>query len=171
MNLNSAFKSFSANVASSEYLPFAVLILGALCLFLLIIVWREHRRINRMLRGKNSMTLEESLIELAKEIDTLTEFKDESEKYFDTVEKRLRKSTQAIETRRFNAFKGTGAGGNQSFACAFINENGDGLILSSLYSSDRVSVFAKPVQKFISTFELTEEEANALETAKDSLQK
>lgn len=171
MNINTVYKDFSSNISSSDYLPFAVLILATLCILLLCIVWREHRRINKLLRGKNTMTIEDSIIELAKELDTLSDFKEESEKYFEMVEKRLRKSTQAIETRRFNAFKGTGAGGNQSFACAFINENGDGLILSSLYSSDRMSVFAKPVQKFVSTFELTEEETNALETAKDDLQK
>lgn len=112
------------------------------------------------------MTIEESIIELAKELDNLTEFKDRAEEYHKLVEQRLRKSVQSIETKRFNPFKGTGSGGNQSFASAFINENGDGLILSSLYSSDRMSVFAKPVQGFISSFELTEEEQAALEDAK-----
>ena len=111
------------------------------------------------------MTIEDSIIELAKELDNLTEFKDKAEEYHKLVEQRLRKSVQSIETKRFNPFKGTGAGGNQSFASAFINENGDGLILSSLYSSDRMSVFAKPVQGFTSSFELTEEEAAALEDA------
>ena len=171
MDFNTFFSNFSENVTSSGYLPYAVLIIGTLCLLLLCVVWREHRRLNRLLRGKNTMTIEDSIIELAKELDGLTDFREESEKYFEMVERRLRKSNQAIETRRFNAFKGTGAGGNQSFACAFINENGDGLILSSLYSSDRMSVFAKPVEKFISTFELTEEESEALESAKDSLNK
>ena len=167
------FETFLTNLSSNEtvalYMPLAVIILAVLCLLLLCLVWREHRRINRMLRGHNTMTIEESIIEIAKELDMLSDFKEDSEKYFDNVERRLRKSAQAIETRRFNAFKGTGAGGNQSFAVAFLNENGDGLLLSSLYSSDRMSIFAKPVQKFISTFELTEEEANALESAKDKL--
>lgn len=167
--IQTLFKNFSHSVTSSEYLPIFILSLFALCIIMLCLFWREHRRLNRLLRGKNTMTIEESIIELAKELDGLTEFKEESEKYLEMVEKRLRKSTQAIETRRFNAFKGTGGGGNQSFACAFINENGNGLILSSLYSSERMSVFAKPVEKFVSTFELTEEEQNALETAKDNL--
>jgi len=173
MNIQSAFTTFStgplSGIASPQNLPLILAVLIVFCVVMLCIVWREHRRVNRLLRGKNTMTIEESIIELAKELDTLTDFKEESEKYLELVEKRLRKSTQAIETRRFNAFKGTGSGGNQSFACAFINENGDGLILSSLYSSDRMSVFAKPVQKYVSAFELTEEEQHALETAKDSL--
>lgn len=167
--IDTAYNNFSTSV--TEHLPIAFLILLALIFITLCLVWREHRRMNRLLRGKGTMTIEESIIELAKELDVLTDFKDESEKYLEMVEKRLRNSTQAIETRRFNAFKGTGAGGNQSFACAFINENGNGLILSSLYSSDRMSVFAKPVEKFVSTFELTEEEQNALDEAKNRLVK
>jgi hypothetical protein len=139
--------------------------LGLLCIILLGVVIQAHRRITRMLRGNNTMTIEDSIIELAKELDSLTDFKEKAEVYHQLVEQRLRKSVQSIETKRFNPFKGTGAGGNQSFASAFINENGDGLILSSLYSSDRMSVFAKPVQGFASSFELTEEESAALEDA------
>ena len=146
-----------------------IIALSLLCIILLFVVWHAHRRISRILRGKNTLTIEESILELAKELDSLTNFKDRAEEYHKDVEERLRKSVQSIETKRFNPFKGTGTGGNQSFASAFINENGDGLILSSLYSSDRMSVFAKPVQNFTSTFELTEEEAEALENAKNKV--
>ncbi|HEY1036984.1 MAG TPA: DUF4446 family protein [Candidatus Paceibacterota bacterium] len=143
----------------------AIIVLALFCITLLFLFISQQRRITRLLRGNNTITIEDSIIELAKELDTLAEFKSEAEKYFAVIERRLRKSVQAIETKRFNPFKGTGAGGNQSFASAFVNELGDGLILSSLYSSDRVSVFAKPVQKFKSQYELTEEEEQALTDA------
>lgn len=85
------------------------------------------------------------------------------------MNKKIARSAQSVETIRFNPFKGTGSGGNQSFATAILNENGDGVILSSLYSSDRVSIFAKPVAKLTSTHELTEEEAHALKVAATKL--
>ncbi len=144
----------------------AILILVVFCIVLMIVLIMQNRRITRLMRSTKSVSIEDTIIELAREIDTLNEFKEDSEKYLKVVEKRLRKSVQAIETKRFNPFKGTGAGGNQSFACAFVNENGDGLILSSLYSSDRMSVYAKPVEDFKSTYELTEEEETALVDAK-----
>ena len=72
-----------------------------------------------------------------------------------------------MHTVRFNPFKGTGAGGNQSFATALLNENGDGVVLSSLYSRERVSVYAKPVQKFSSEYELSGEEKQAIKSAKN----
>ena len=163
MNFNESLSQFISTLSPQDI---SIIALGVFCLFLLFLFLSQHRRLNRILRGKNTLTIEDSIIELAKELDTLNEFKEGSEEYLKLVEQRLRKSVQGIETRRFNAFKGTGAGGNQSFACAFVNENGDGIILSSLYASDRMSVFAKPVEDFKSTYELTEEEEHALQAAK-----
>ena len=47
-----------------------------------------------------------------------------------------------------------------------LNEEGDGVVFSSLYSRDRMSIFAKPVKNNNSEYELTSEEKQALEKAK-----
>ena len=66
--------------------------------------------------------------------------------------------------------KGDGSGGNQSFATGFLSEEKNGVIISSMYSRDHVSVFAKPIKNFISEQgELTAEEKDALNHAKDSI--
>jgi len=91
-----------------------------------------------------------------------------SSAYLKTAEARLRRSIQGVETIRFNAFKGTGEGGNQSFAIALLSENGDGTVVSSLYARDRMSVFAKPIKNFSSEFEMTAEERDAVTRAKRS---
>jgi hypothetical protein len=70
---------------------------------------------------------------------------------------------------RFNPFKGTGSGGNQSFSAAFVNERGDGLVLTSMYARDRISMFAKPLKAFASEFELSEEEKESIEKSKQTL--
>ena len=66
---------------------------------------------------------------------------------------------------RFNPFKDVG--GTQSFAVAIVNEEGDGVVFSSLYSRDRMSVFAKPISKGTSDVELTTEESTVVEEAKN----
>jgi len=167
MNIEPITSTFSADMQSPAFI--LLIAVSILTVILLILYIYEHRRVSRLLRGKAAMSIEDSIIEIAKELDELTEFKEHSEEYLKHVEMRLRKSNQTIQTRRFNPFKGTGAGGNQSFAVCFLNENGDGLLLSSLYASDRMSVFAKPVLKFVSTFELTDEETASLEKAKDEV--
>ena len=89
--------------------------------------------------------------------------------HLNDIEKRLKRSMQSVETIRFNPFKGTGDGGNQSFSTSFLNENGDGVVISSLYSRDRISLFSKPLSKFESNFELTGEEKGVIKEAKGKL--
>ena len=145
----------------------------ALILCIVILVgWiiRLEIKLHRLLLGKNSRSLEDSIVEGHKNLERLNEFQKEAITHFVNVEKRLNRSIQAVETIRFNPFKGTGEGGNQSFATSFISENGNGVVISSLYSRDRVSVFSKPLEKFGSTFELTEEEKEVIKNSKNNLQ-
>lgn len=139
----------------------------------LLLVWnvRLERKVNRILIGGKPKNLEETLDYLKERTDDYGTFKSELEKYLTEVERRLRQSTRGIGMVRFNPFKGTGEGGNQSFATAFINENGSGVVVSTLYARDHVSVFAKPIRKFSSDFDLTVEEKEAISIAKEELKK
>jgi len=150
-----------------------LLLILSLVVILLMLGWivRLEIRLKHLLVGSGSKNLDDSLKHIAKEIQELQKFKEEDEKYLITVERRLKKSLQAVETLRFNPFKGSGTGGNQSFATAFLNEKGDGVLLSSLYAHDRMSVFSKPLSNFASDFELSEEEEEAVKKSKDSLKK
>ena len=143
--------------------------LAIVVLVLLIALISLNNRISRLLKGKNTISIEETIITLAEQVIELEDFREESEMYLTTVEKRLRNAIQAVETVRFNPFKGTGTGGNQSFATAFLNENGDGLVISSLYASDRMSIFAKPVEKMSAQFDLTDEEKKVLVQATEKV--
>lgn len=138
---------------------------------LLLVLWiiRLEVKISRLLKGKNAKSLEGSILSLIDEQKNMSKFRKEMEVYLENVEKRLRKSVRGVDTIRFNPFKGAG-GGNQSFATAFIDEEGNGVMLSSIYSRDRMSVFAKPIEKFNSSFDLSEEEKTAISKAKTKMQ-
>ena len=45
---------------------------------------------------------------------------------------------------------------------SLLNDEGNGVVISSLYSRDRTSLFAKPIKAGQSEFELTKEEKNVL---------
>ena len=132
------------------------------------IIWVEIK-IRRLLAGKNGQSLEEAIVSAHQNLEKLNEFQTEAVLHFTNVEKRLNRSVQAVETVRFNPFKGEGVGGNQSFSTAFVNQNGDGVVISSLYSRERVSLFSKPLNKFTSHFELTVEEKEVIENSKEKL--
>jgi hypothetical protein len=145
---------------------------GCIGLSVILIGWiiRLEIKLHRLLIGKNARSLEDSIVGAHENLDKLNAFQREAIEHFINVEKRLSRSVQAVETVRFNPFKGVGEGGNQSFATSFINENGNGVVISSLYSRDRVSVFSKPLEKFVSPFELTEEEKEVIKNSKNRLQ-
>jgi hypothetical protein len=148
------------------------ILIGALAVLVLILVadvFFLRQKVKKLLRGGKNENLGDALKSLDADIKKMEGFKADMEKYLRNVEKRLRRSSQVIETIRFNAFKGDGIGGNQSFATAMIDENGNGAVLSSLYSRDRVSVFAKPISNFASEIELSEEEKQVVAKAKSKL--
>ncbi len=124
-----------------------------------------ERRMRKLLAGKDAQSLEGTIVRFGKDIRALEKFQTDTEGYLADADKRIKRSIQGVETIRFNAFKGTGDGGNQSFAIALLSENGDGTVISSLYARDRMSVFAKPVKNFASEFEMTEEEQSAIKRA------
>lgn len=146
--------------------------LGAAALIIIIlfiwVIWLQNK-LGKLLVGK-AKNLDESFEILTKEISDLKKFRVEAEETFKTTDARLKKTISGVETIRFNPFKGTGSGGNQSFATAFINEEKNGVIISSLYSRDHVSVFSKPIKNLISEQgELTGEEKEAMTKAQEAI--
>ncbi len=146
-------------------------LIGVSIVALGLLAWniRLEVRLSKMRYGKNAERLDESMSNIHTHLDSLEKTKQAIIDHLTSVEERLKKSVQSIETVRFNPFQGTGSGGNQSFASAFLNENGDGVILSSLYSRDRVSVFSKPLNAFESSYDLSEEEKKVVTDAKQKL--
>ena len=145
-----------------------VYILIGIIIILTILVIRLELKLKKLLRGKNGKSLEDAIINIANGVTQLNDLHDEARKQIEHIERRVRKSIKKAEVIRFNPFSGTGSGGNQSFATALINEEGDGVVISSLYSRERVSIFAKPVMGYSSEYELSEEEKEAIKKSRIS---
>jgi hypothetical protein len=64
---------------------------------------------------------------------------------------------------RFDAFEDTGGG--QSFALALVDDDGDGVILTSLHSRQTTRLFVKDIRGGIADAPLSSEEARALREA------
>ena len=143
--------------------------LGALLISLIAVGYAITLRIRlKRLALGSSGSFEESLAILTRQAEEAREFRTELERYLKLAEARLRTSVRGVGVVRFNPF--TAQGGNQSFAAAFLDEQGSGVVLSTLYARDRVGVYAKPVDNGSSSFELTEEEKEAIAKARAAAQ-
>jgi len=159
--------SLQSLLADPVMITLAILSVAVIILLILVIVmWTKLRS---FLVGTDSKHIGDSLTSVSGDLGELKSFRDELEKYLTTVEKRLRKSVQSVHTVRFNPWQGNGEGGAQSFATAFLDQDGDGVVISSLYARDHVSIFGKPLKKHGSEHELSTEEKKAVEEAKKGL--
>lgn len=143
-----------------------IIFIGIVILFILLsVIWaiRTEKRLKRFFAGKKAKDLEESIVTLEENISKLKSAKENIEKELVEVNKKLKKSIRGLETIRFNPFPDQGS--NQSFAVGMVNEDGDGVVFSSLYSRERMSIFAKPVKNGKSEYELTTEEKEVLKKA------
>lgn len=151
-----------------EIIIYILIALVVIILMLIIFLIRMEIRLKRLSRGQGKFNLEDAIKSIEKDIGELGKFRGEVENYLTLVEKRLKKSIQGVSNISFSAFKGLDSGGNQSFATAFINEKGDGIVISTLHARDRVNVFAKEIKDLKCHLSLTEEEKSALTQATKS---
>jgi hypothetical protein len=149
-----------------------ILVLGFFVLILLIVVFqafwmfKTEKRLKRFFLGKKAKDLEDTITLLEDNIKLLNSSKEKIEIELASLNQKLRKSIRGLETIRFNPFPDQGS--NQSFAIGLLNEDRDGVVISSLYSRERMSVFAKPIKGGKSEYELTNEEKEALSKAEVS---
>ena len=152
-------------IAPEMLFLYAGVVALALFVVLAIAVIILSRRLTTLTQGKNGADLETTIASIAKRTKDIESFRAELEEYLYRAETRIRQSVQGVATVRFNPFEGDGMGGNQSFATAFVDEDGNGVVISTLYARERMSVFGKPLIKGDSRYELSEEEREAVRQA------
>ncbi len=146
-----------------------MIVTGLLAIIAIITSILTRSRMKKMLKGTKPVTLEKSIMKIVKSLKDLEDFQEDATKLFKQYNSRISSSIRAVETLRYNAFTGMGIGGNQSFTSVFSDEKGDGLIITGLFASESMRVFAKPMVEFESKFELTHEEHEAVKLAKEKV--
>jgi hypothetical protein len=162
MNAGDSLFSSSAGTMAVVALVLALLALGGVVLLLA----RQQRLLGQyqhLMTGTSGGNIEAMLNDhIARVRDT--EARVEA---VDRLARRLEKaayfSLQHMGMVRYNPFQDTG--GDQSFAVALVDGHGNGVVLSSLHARDVTRVYAKPLQKWESTYSLTDEEKQAIALA------
>jgi hypothetical protein len=159
--------SFSSVISILSTLPVipltsALVVLLGYTLFL-------HYKILRFTKGGTGASLEEVIRKCVDGVAKIEERNEFISRYALTLDERLSHALRNVQTVRYKAFETNGS--NQSFSIAFLNERGNGVIISTLHAHDRISTFAKPVTNYESTYELTEEELSVLKSSRQEHKK
>jgi hypothetical protein len=126
-------------------------------------IYSLSARIKKLTTGTNGKNLEDVIYKLMEDHSIHQNRMESMEQTAGRLDTEMKSAPRGVATVRYNAF--ADVGGKQSFATAILSEDGNGVVISSMYSRERVNVYAKPITNFSSEYELSKEEIQALKEA------
>ena len=154
----------------NEFVPYIIGILGIIVILLLILVIvlfkslsNLERKYRKFMRGTNGKNIESLIV---KEIENIEQANENSKKAMEACEKlntKMQSCVQKVAIMRYKAFENVGS--DLSFSIALLDSHNDGIVLTGIYSRQDSTTYAKPIDKGISRYELSEEELHVLNEA------
>ena len=146
-----------------------VALAAAVVLLVVWVAWLQRseavlrRRLRRLIGDAEGTGFDEVLDRQLRRLDEVAGRVDALNKLHHDLENLTQRSIQKVGVVRFNPFADTG--GDQSFAIALLDAEGNGLVLSSLHGRTDTRIFAKQVQSGRSRHQLSDEEQDAIRKA------
>lgn len=151
----------TTNYALISLMLLAAFIFGLL--IFIIVIYRLNRlarQYKALLRNGDGKNLEEVIINNSKTLERVLLKIDVFEEQLSETERLAKKSIQRVGMVRFNAFDDIG--GDLSYALALLDQNGDGVVISSIYGRDDARTYAKTIKQGKSSYQLSTEEEQAI---------
>jgi uncharacterized protein YlxW (UPF0749 family) len=145
-------------------------LIGLSVLFLIILIINSvrisklTRKYRKFMRGSKDKNIEEVIFELIKKVDEAQEKTDDVKALYNEVDNRLNKCIQKVSITRYKAFEDMGSAA-LSFSIAFLDSHDTGVILTGIYGRDECTTYAKPVDKGVPKYDLSDEEKHVLQDA------
>jgi len=151
-----------------------IALVGLICIIEGIYLILLHRKMKSFQKSYLALqtfldgsSLDQQLKDYYSEVKNLRADLSGVEKRVSQAESKLRLGVDRAELIRFSAFENMGS--DLSFALALLNQEGDGVVLSSINNRDESRVYAKPVVKGESTYHLSKEEQEVISKALKSI--
>ncbi len=156
--LTSLLQSFS-NIAFTPTLLLTCALFVVVCYALYL----DHKVVV-LTRGQSGASLEDTIRQCLTNAEAIEKRNALIMEHASVLNEKMSHALRNAQTIRYKAFDSNGS--NQSFSIALVNEKGNGVVISSLHSHERMSTFAKPIENYESTYDLTEEELAVLDDAR-----
>lgn len=154
---------------------FSLLIINTLLMIIFLIctlvVGKSYKNLNAryldfMSKLGNGENVEKILSEYLKIVDEMMKKSKNHEEEIIRLENNLKKCVQKVGIVRYNAYGDTGS--DLSFTLALMDSDDNGVVVNGLYSRESSSIFAKPLVKGETKYNLSAEEIQAIDIAKSS---
>lgn len=151
----------------APYITIVLTVIVVLLLILVLILFKAlgklENKYRRLMRGTNNKNLEELIIQ---QLDKINDGNEKSEKALEEcseIKDKMKECVQKIAIMRYKAFEDVGS--DLSFSVAILDDYNDGVILTGIYGRQESTTYAKPIDKGISRYDLSEEEICVLNEA------
>ena len=138
-------------------------LLFLITMILMISVIRNNKRYKKIMRGSKGKSIEELINNNLDRIDEAIENSQRSLDITNSFEESLKGCVNKVAIMRYKAFEDVGS--DLSFSIALLDSHHDGIVLTGIYSRQDSITYAKPIDKGISRYELSEEELHVLNEA------
>lgn len=122
------------------------------------------KRYEAFMEGKDATNLADAIEENFQQMEKLESSYQDAEVKMDKALSGITSTFHKLGIVKYDAFKEMG--GKLSFACALLNDRDDGFVINSIHSKDGCYNYIKEIIKGESYLPLGDEEAEALEQAK-----
>ena len=153
--------------SAQGYIILALMLLVFILIIIIIITYTSlnklEKRYRKLMRGVNNKNLEEMVLSYLDKIDEVKEQNEMMKQNNEQINLELKSCVQKTSMIRYKAFDDVGS--DLSFSIALLDGNNNGAILTSIYGRNESTTYAKPIDKGISRYDLSEEENKVLEQA------
>ena len=153
----------------NQYMMYIMLGLVLLVLVLIIIMCVNAVKMKKLKKrfekfmSKEDVNLEELLVQYTKKLNVLLQNEKEMQTSIEHMEKIVKNCVQKVGVVRYQAIQNMGA--DLSYTVALLDENNDGVVFNGIYGRDGCYTYAKPIQEGKSSYNLSDEELQAIEKA------
>ena len=146
------------------YIIVSLMILVPILIIIIIInhvsLNRLETRYRKLMRGANNKNLEDMILSYLDKIDEVKEENERIKRMYDQIAGELKTCVQKTSIVRYKAFEDVGS--DLSFSIALLDGNHNGVIITSIYGRNESTTYAKPIDKGISRYDLSQEEKKVL---------
>lgn len=157
-------------VSSPEVMLGVLASLSIILLWLLILtvrLSRQQKKWKAFFATAEGVDLEKRLEELLRLLKEMRDRQDDQQSSLRRLAQKVAAQKGNIAVKRYNAFSNTGS--DLSFSVAFLDEQHNGVVITSIYGREDSRTYAKPVENGTSSYHLTEEEKQVIQMASKSV--
>ena len=151
----------------APYILMGMTIIIVLLFIVVVVLFKSigklEDRYRRLMRGANGKNIENLLNSKLDQIQDAKQNCEDAIEEIKKLENEIKGCVQKVSIMRYKAFEDVGS--DLSFSIALLDGNNDGVVLTGIYARQDSTTYAKPIDKGISRYDLSEEEIQVLNDA------